>query len=139
MGDRVTDWGPDIIQIDKDSSIPIYAQIVERVQTLVQVGNLKPGDRLPSIRSVAEHLRIDYNTVSRAYHDLDMAGTIRTARGVGTHIANGVDEEVIQRTRQTKLESTVSTVIADLLELGYSDDEISAAFERIISDVERKD
>jgi GntR family transcriptional regulator len=124
----VTDWGPDVLSVDKDSSVPIYVQITDRVQALIAVGTLVPGDKLPSIRSVAEHLRVDYNTVAKAYTELDRAGVIRTARGVGTHVAGVLDEQAIQAARQAKLHSILGAVIHELLELGYTQGEITDVF-----------
>jgi GntR family transcriptional regulator len=121
-------WGPDLFTVDKQSSVPIYVQIAERVQALVTVGTLRPGDRLPSIRAVSEHLRVDYNTVARAYTELDRAGLIKTARGVGTHVTDHVDEDAIHTARQAKLHSMLSTTIRALRELGYTRDEIIDEF-----------
>lgn len=122
------DWGPDIFTIDRESSLPIYAQLIERIEALVAVGALAPGDRLPSIRSVAEHLRIDYNTVAKAYAELDRAGLIKTARGIGTHVTGERDEQAIQASRRSRLISTLTTLIRELAELGYTRDEIEATF-----------
>jgi len=122
------DWGPDIFTIDRESSLPIYVQIVERVEALIAVGALAPGDRLPSIRSVAEHLRIDYNTVAKAYTELDRAGLIKTARGIGTHVTGERDEQAVQASRRARLISTLTALIRELVELGYTRDEIEAAF-----------
>lgn len=122
------DWGPDIFTIDRESNLPIYVQIVERVEALVAVGALAPGDRLPSIRSVAEHLRVDYNTVAKAYTELDRAGLIKTARGIGTHVTGERDEQAVQESRMARLVSTLRTLIQELVELGYTRDEIEATF-----------
>lgn len=129
--------GPELFTIDKESSLPIYVQIVNRVQTLVKVGALRPGDRLPSIRSVAEHLRVDYNTVAKAYTELDRSGVIRTARGIGTHVTDQMDEDAIRAARQANLSSTLSNVIRNLLELGYTQDEIVSTFEECLHGTDR--
>jgi GntR family transcriptional regulator len=121
--------GPDLFAIDKNSSIPIYVQIADRVEALVTVGALAAGDMLPSIRSVAEYLRVDYNTVAKAYTELDRAGVIKTARGVGTHVTGRRDETTLRAGRQAKLHDTLSKVVSDLMGLGYSADEIRQAFE----------
>jgi GntR family transcriptional regulator len=130
-------WGPDLLVIDKESSVPIYVQIVDRVQALVTVGTLKPGDKLPSIRSVAQHLRVDYNTVAKAYTELDRAGSIKTARGVGTHVTGHMDEQAIQEARQTKLHTTLTATIDELLELGYKREEIISAFEACLEEFDQ--
>ncbi len=125
----ITDWGPELFIIDKESSVPIYAQIVDRVEALVMSGKIKAGDRLPSIRSVAEATRVDYNTVAKAYAELDRAGVIKTARGVGTHVTGVLDEDALHDARQTKLHDTLAAAIRDLVGLGYTIDEIREAFE----------
>jgi len=128
----ITDWGPDIFIIDKGSSVPIYAQIVDRVEALVMSGKIKAGDRLPSIRSVAEATRVDYNTVAKAYAELDRAGIIKTARGVGTHVTDTMDEETLQASRQAKLHDVLESTIRGLVELGYSEREIREAFNAVL-------
>ncbi|MBN1309969.1 MAG: GntR family transcriptional regulator [Anaerolineae bacterium] len=127
-----TDWGPDIFVIDKGSSVPIYAQIVDRVEALVMSGKIKAGDRLPSIRSVAEATRVDYNTVAKAYAELDRAGVIKTARGVGTHVTGAMDEETLRASRQAKLYDVLEGTIRDLMELGYGEQEIREAFSAVL-------
>lgn len=134
----MTDWGPDLFTIDKESSLPIYVQIVNRIETLVKVGALRPGDRLPSIRSVAEHLRVDYNTVAKAYTELDRAGIIKTARGIGTHVTESMDEEALRAARQATLHNTLANAIRELLDLGYTAEEIAAAFQERLREVSKQ-
>ena len=55
------------ITLDFHSKAPIYTQIVEQVEKLVGAGELKPGDQLPTVRELAADLRINFNTVARAY------------------------------------------------------------------------
>jgi GntR family transcriptional regulator len=131
----VTDWGADFLSVDKDSSVPIYVQLVDQVESMVTVGMLAAGDRLPSIRAVAERLRIDYNTVARAYTELDRAGIIRTARGIGTHVTDSVSEEALSASRQTKLVETLSKDLRDLMALGFSRDEIRDAFDDCLNSI----
>lgn len=128
----MADWGPDFLILNKDSSIPIYVQIVDQVETMISVGMLAAGDRLPSIRAVAEHLRIDYNTVARAYTELDRAGIIRTARGIGTHVTEALSDEALRLSRQSKLVETLSNNLHELIALGFSPDEIREAFEECL-------
>jgi GntR family transcriptional regulator len=129
----VTDWGPDLFTLDKTSSVPIYVQLAERISTLVTVGTLVAGDKLPSIRSVAEALRVDYNTVAKAYTELDRAGIIHTARGIGTHVTGETDEAALAEARHANLHSTLQAVIGELVELGYTYDEIETAFRDSLS------
>ncbi len=131
----MTDWGPDLLTVDKDSSVPIYVQIVDRVETLVTVGVMASGDRLPSIRAVAEHLRVDYNTVAKAYTELDRAGVIRTARGVGTHVTGSPDDAALQSARQSKLTETLLKDLRDLTALGFTAQEIRQAFDSCMASI----
>lgn len=134
----MTDWGADLLAVDKDSSVPIYVQIVDRIEAMVTVGVLAAGDRLPSIRAVAEHLRVDYNTVARAYTELDRAGVIRTARGVGTHVTGALSDEALKAARQSKLRETVIKNLRDLVTLGFSPQEIREAFEECLGTIGRE-
>lgn len=95
-------------------------------------GKIKAGDRLPSIRSVAEATRVDYNTVAKAYAELDRAGVIKTARGVGTHVTGAMDEETLRASRQAKLYDVLEGTIRDLMELGYGEQEIREAFSAVL-------
>jgi len=75
-----------ILQIDFRSGLPIYSQIVNQVQAQVVSGILKPGDQLPTVRALAEELRVNFNTVARAYRILDEARLISTQQGRGKYI-----------------------------------------------------
>ncbi len=66
---------------------PIYQQIVEQVKYLVAGGRLKPGDDVPPIRVLAEQLRINPNTVARAYLELEREGVVSMRQGFGTTVA----------------------------------------------------
>jgi GntR family transcriptional regulator len=70
-----------------DSGIPIYVQLRDQLSALIGRGLLKPGERLPTMREVAVALRIDLNTVQRAYAELERDGLLTLARGRGTFVA----------------------------------------------------
>lgn len=112
------------IAIDLESGVPIYAQIIERIKQMVFSGDLEPGQQLPTIRQLAADLRVNYNTVGRAYLLLDQEGVISTQQGRGTFITTRLDEEQIQALRREKLRSMLAHVIHEALELGYSRQEI---------------
>ena len=78
------------IDVDLRSHVPIYIQIVERVGHLVATGVLRPGDQLPTVRQLATDLRVNFNTVARAYRLLDEAGVISTQQGRGTYVLEGL-------------------------------------------------
>ena len=72
------------ILIDFRSSQPITTQIVEQIRQMITTGVLQPGDQLPTVRQLATDLRVNFNTVARAYRILDEAALISTQQGRGT-------------------------------------------------------
>ena len=81
------------ITIDFRSGHPIYLQIVEQARKQIADGELQPGDQLPTVRQLATDLRVNFNTVARAYRLLDNAGLISTQHGRGTYVWEKPSEE----------------------------------------------
>jgi GntR family transcriptional regulator len=108
------------ITIDLRSDIPIYIQIVEQVRQQVVDGGLKPGDQLPTVRALASDLRINFNTVSRAYRLLDEAGVISTQQGRGTYILEMPPPEVAERLRVESIEALARRYLSETRRLGFS-------------------
>jgi len=71
------------LQINFKSGMPVYLQIVDQVKAAAASGALQPGEALPSIRPVAEELRVNRNTVAKAYSELESLGVIETLPGKG--------------------------------------------------------
>lgn len=71
------------LQVNFKSGMPVYLQIVDQIRAAAASGALKPGEALPSIRPVAEELRINRNTVAKAYAELESLGVIETLPGKG--------------------------------------------------------
>jgi GntR family transcriptional regulator len=74
------------LSLDLQSKTPIYVQIVEQVKHQVDTGALRPGDQLPTVREMAATLRINFNTVARAYRLLHDERVISTQQGRGTYV-----------------------------------------------------
>src|SRR5512136_1597206 len=72
-----------LFQIDFKSGKPVYLQLVDQVRYAAASGGLRPGEPLPSIRPLAEELRINRNTVAKAYAELESLGIIETLPGKG--------------------------------------------------------
>jgi GntR family transcriptional regulator len=77
------------IHISPSDGVPIYLQIVNQVKYLVASGRLEPGEELPPIRTLAERLVVNPNTVARAYRELETAGVVEKRRTAGTYVAEG--------------------------------------------------
>lgn len=79
-----------LIHVNASSGLPLYLQIESQVKHAVAAGALAQGDALPSVRRLAAELRINPNTVARAYQNLERDGVIRTVPGGGTYVADNV-------------------------------------------------
>jgi GntR family transcriptional regulator len=113
--------------------VPIYIQIEDQVRAMVAAGQLLPGSQLPTIRQLATDLRVNYNTVARAYLDLDRDGVITTQQGRGTFVAGTHDKAQAASVREDKLRSILRASLDDARRLGYAADEAAAAFHRELS------
>src|SRR5574341_1499863 len=109
-----------MLQIDFRSGLPIYAQIVNQVQAQVVGSVLKPGDQLPTVRALAEELRVNFNTVARAYRLLDEARLISTQRGRGTYIWEEPTPQVVEELRQKSLQEIARNYLKEVNRLGFT-------------------
>jgi GntR family transcriptional regulator len=109
-----------MINVDLNSNVPIYLQVIEVVERLVATGRLKPGDQLPTVRQLAVDLRVNPNTIARAYLELDRKGVISTQQGRGTYVTEHVDSTAIVQQREEKLRAMVSQFLLGALSQGYA-------------------
>lgn len=121
------------IELDFRSSIPIYVQIIEQIKRLVDSGELKPGDQLPTVRQLATEVRVNFNTIARAYRALDDAGFISTQHGRGTYILGPVENGDPGLLRRTSLEGITRRFIKDAEMLGCATGEIVSMVNEQIS------
>ena len=111
--------------IDHNSGLPVWIQIKNRIAYLIGSGAFVPGYRLPTVRALAVDLDISYNTVNRAYMDLEREGYISTRKGRGTFVAERHDLGA-----HTASDSPIELVIDDMIRVcsnaGLADDDIVA-------------
>jgi GntR family transcriptional regulator len=117
-----------LIEVDLLSHTPIYVQIVERVEQLVATGVLEPGDQLPTVRQLAADLRVNFNTVARAYRLLDEASLISTQQGRGTYVLGIPSEERSQALRKTALRELIRQILLESQHMGFEPDEVENEF-----------
>ncbi|MBI5030056.1 MAG: GntR family transcriptional regulator [Chloroflexi bacterium] len=117
------------LRLDPDSAVPIYLQIVHTIKHQVATGRLKPGEQLPTVRELATNLRINPNTVARAYDQLDGDNVITTQQGRGTYVREHPDEAHLSRVRQEQLKAMMDGVVGKAFSMGYSVDEVREAFD----------
>lgn len=111
-------------ELDFHSGLPIYTQIVNQISGRVANGILKPGDQLPTVRALALDLRVNFNTVARAYRILDEARVISTQQGRGTFIMDKPPPKVTEKLRQESLEGLTRRYVNEALRLGFSQTEV---------------
>jgi GntR family transcriptional regulator len=95
-------------------------QIVKQIEQLVQQGTLNVGDQLPTVRELATELRINFNTVTRAYRVLDEARLISTQRGRGTYIWEEPSESAMEELRKSSFEELAAQFLSECQKLGYA-------------------
>jgi GntR family transcriptional regulator len=110
--------------LDFRSGIPATVQLFTQVQQAIATGALVPGDQLPTVRQLASDLRVNFNTIARAYRMLDEAGLISTQQGRGTYIIEPWSEERQAGKRSVNLGTQMEQFVAALLKQGYKPEEI---------------
>ena len=113
------------LHLDFHSGLPIYTQIVNQIQSQLANGILKPGIQLPTVRALAQELRVNFNTVARAYRILDEARIISTQQGRGTYITDIPSPDVSEKIRRESFTALTQRFIAESLRLGFSEREVS--------------
>jgi GntR family transcriptional regulator len=109
--------------ITTGSGTPIYRQIVEQVRLAVATGALGPGETLPSVRSVAERLVINFNTVAKAYAELVRDGVLESLQGKGFFVAQ--KRQIYSKAeRLRRLRQAVDDFIHEAVFLDFTADEI---------------
>ena len=107
------------IHVSPQDGKPIYRQIVSQIKYLVAARRLRPGDELPPIRTLAEQLLINPNTVARAYRELETAGILIKRHGAGTYVADG-GSPLAQSERERILSERIDALLAEADQLGFS-------------------
>jgi len=111
------------ISISQSSSRPIYRQIEDRVRTLIVAGELSDGEELPSIRMLAQDLRVSVLTVKRAYDDLEVEGFLTTVQGKGCYVSVR-NKELFREQRMRNVEEKLDAAAAEAKLIGMTLDEL---------------
>ena len=115
-----------IARIDFQSGVPVYLQIVQQVKAAAATGLIRAGDPLPSVRAMAEDLRINRNTVARAYAELESESVIETRQGSGCFLKDGGASPLRKSVRSGRLAEALDAVIVQAHHLQISDTELQS-------------
>lgn len=111
-----------ILQINFKSGKPAYLQLVDQIKAAVASGSLRTGDSLPGIRPLAEDLRLNRNTVAKAYSELESQGVIETAAGKGCFVA-GNNSPLKKEVRLKMLSDEIDAAIVQARHLQIADEQ----------------
>ena len=104
-----------------DSDRPIFSQIIETIQKNIVSGALKPGEKLPSVRSLAAEASVNPNTVQKAFGELERMGLVHSQRTSGKFITE--DEKMIEETKKDMAQNIITTFLRHMEQLGFTKDE----------------
>ncbi len=108
--------------MDFDTRIPIYLQIMEKIKKDIVFGSIEIGEKLPSVRVMANKLKVNVNTVQRVYQELEREGITFTERGKGSFIAE--DKEMVDKLKDKMASDLLENFVNGMEELGYSHENI---------------
>ena len=117
--------------ISNSSDKPIYEQITTQLKELILTGELQPGQKLPSIRALANGLRISVITTKRAYTDLEAQGFIETVQGKGSFVTGG-NVELLREERRRQIEQRLMRLVDDARSADIGDDELREMMDLIM-------
>jgi GntR family transcriptional regulator len=106
-------------KLDPKSGIPFYRQIIDQIRFGIAAGNLKTGEQLPTVRSLAVQLKVNLNTVSKAYRELEIKSVLETQQGTGTFIGP-ITLKVSRDERRMKLESICGEFLSIASTYGFT-------------------
>ena len=116
-----------MLRINLNSPVPIYEQLIDEIKRMIEYGELKPGDSLPTIRNLSSQLDVAVNTVARAYQELESLNIIETGGRKGSFVKEQLDLSADEDSKIFK------NPILKLLQKGKGRDEIEHIFKKNLS------
>ena len=105
-----------------DDNIPIYVQIMNSVKEAIAAGELRPSDRVPSVRELARDFEVNPNTMQRALNELEREGLLVSERTSGRFVT--ADRELIEQLKNEMVARTADNFRREMAALGFSDEEM---------------
>ncbi len=120
--------------LDNKSGIPFYKQVIHQVEMGIADGRLAIGTKLPTVRALAVDLKINPNTVARAYSEMEIRGLVETQQGSGTYIKGEIKE--IDRIKRERILSEITrSYISHASSYGFSLSDISKHINELLTDI----
>jgi GntR family transcriptional regulator len=110
-------------KLDPKSGVPFYRQIIDQIRYGVATGSLNVGEQLPTVRALAVQLKVNLNTVSKAYRELEIQNVLETQQGTGTFIGS-ISVQISDEERQSKLASICEEFLSIAASYGFSIEEM---------------
>ena len=111
------------IHLEAKDGVPIYLQVMQQIKYLIASGRLQPGEELPSIRTLAEQLLVNPNTIARAYRELELAGVVEKRRTAGTYVAeNG--SPLARKERLKLINERIDRLLVEAFQMGFDLDDV---------------
>jgi GntR family transcriptional regulator len=110
------------MDIDFDDRMPIYLQIMDLIKKDIVTCKLKCGDKLPSVREMSTNLKVNPNTLQRAYQELERLEIVYTQRGMGTFVIN--DISIVNKLKMEMAQKFITSFMFQMKSLGFNENEI---------------
>ncbi len=110
-------------KLDPKSGVPFYRQIIDQIRYGIATGKLNLGEQLPTVRSLAVDLKVNLNTVSKAYKELEIQNVLESQQGTGTFIGT-VKIDIPEKEREQKLASIAGEFMSIASSYGFSVDDL---------------
>jgi len=118
-----------VLRLTLGTTIPLFEQLRAQISVMVAVGRLEPGCRLPTVRQLAEQLRLAPGTVARTYRELENDGITQGKGRSGTFVANEPPHSEPGEERRERLQQSAQRFAFEVRQLGINSDQAMAAFE----------
>jgi GntR family transcriptional regulator len=106
-------------KLDPKTGSPFYRQIIDQIKFGIAIGNLKTGEQLPTVRSLAVELKVNLNTVAKAYKELEIQNVLETQQGTGTFISD-IKVQISAKDKNSKLKEICNEFSSIAFSYGFS-------------------
>jgi GntR family transcriptional regulator len=116
--------------LDPKTGIPFYRQIIDQIKYGIASGNLKAGEQLPTVRALAVELKVNLNTITKAYKELEIQNILETQQGSGTFIGK-TNISIPAKEKSKKLESICNEFLTIAFSYGFSTEDLISELKKL--------